>query len=260
MTIEVENAYDFIENVTVTLVSPDPFFLTGNQALIGRDRFSRVDMIYENVAHIDTKRLSEQAYPVVIVDYGYTGAGAHDMHEISKLHARYPDLKIIGYVDEDNTHDDVVTLLNQDYLDALLYKHEVGPTTHLIIQAVYRTSHIVASKSMQHRDFIDPVYWDKFYFLSLSTPWDSELSTEVGLTEDQAQVFVLRVISGLDRPDIMHELDLGNREYTNHVTNIRAILELGNEDRDQGANITLLLFSELSKHWWVMRIAPDIER
>lgn len=258
------NTFGFIDGIRVLLISPDPYFLTGNQSLIGRDRYSRVSDALPTTKELniakyfeEIEKIGEDVPQVMVIDFGYTGRYRDAEFVLQELRETGPHVRVIGFVDQDNDKDDIQALLDNIHMDALLYKHEVGPTTHLIIQAVFKSERWLVTPQIW-KTFItkhDTAYKEQFLQLDLESPWKRELE-KVGLSKRLVDVFVLRVIAGIDRPDISNELGI---ELTSVDSHTRRILKLfGIVAGGSAPETTLRMFEKISEHWWETRFLPTI--
>lgn len=255
------NPYEFVNDVWVTIVSPDPLFQLANQGLVGRDRFTRIDQIYDEIAPLMSDLEAEMSHMlpnnphVVIIDCGYLGVSNSLISQLALLRDYRPHVKTVAYVDSDNwdTHKHFFDSLDDlDCLDSLYLKHELGPCTHLVAQACYQTEKFLTTETI-YRHIKTHGTRRKCAPLPSVQKWEHDMSKLARLTQKQTEIFVLRAFAGLDNPDMADELVITESTVKKHLGNIFASLNASGVNKSEK---TYAVFRELSEWWWDERFLP----
>lgn len=237
MSVPVSNG-----DVTVAIVSRDPFFLFAARGLLGRDRHVRIYASAESLAELRTGEASEvRSLDAVICDLDTALSSLAFHAELQTLLAQPRPPKVLCLAEGRMI---AAAKAIGDYdIDALLGKEDLGYSLHLAVKAV-----------------VD-------YDATLLTPGSlAALPPEAALranglvirperahpdlTDRIAEIVMWRIFIGLDNPDIQDELLLGGDTVRGYV--YRAYRALG-------AAGELEAFDALSEWWWTTRFSPVVQ-
>lgn len=259
--INNDNPYNFVSDLWVTVVSPDPLFQLAHQGLIGRDRFTRIHQIYDGLnllisdLETDAFHMSPSDPHVVIIDCGYLGVSHSLISSLELLRDYRPHVKTVAYVDTDNwdNHKHFFDNLDDlDCLDSLFLKHELGPCSHLVAQACYQTEKFLTNNTIFRHI---KAHGTRRMCVPLPSvqKWERDMAKLARLTQRQTEVFVLRAFAGLDNSDIIDELVITESTVKRHLGKI---FESLNASKVMPSEKTYAVFRELSEWWWRERFLP----
>lgn len=250
MTINTVESPNWHVDIMVTLMSLDPNLQLAIEAVIGRDRFTRMFQIRTSMDDFDPADYGTGRH-AIIVDFGYHGIPDFPFHKLERLKDRKPTIQIIGLIDNDNT--ELRELMSYQVFDAVLLKHEIGPCPHLVIQACFQTQKVLVTDSVWSSLALSEADYVRIPSVK---DWSEQLrAAEPKLSDKQIKIFVLRVFSGLDPIDIVNELSIARNTLKDYNGKLFELLE---EDDITRSERTLKLFEFVSGIWWYERFADHI--
>lgn len=229
-------------DVTVAIVSRDPFFLFAARGLLGRDRHVRIYASPGSLAELRAGEANEMRHlDAVVCDLDTTLSSPTFDAELQALLARPRAPRVLCLAE--GRMPEAAHRLADCGIHALLGKDDLDYCLHLAIKAV-----------------VD-------YDATLLTPASlAALAPESGLrlrglvirperahpdlTDRIAEIVMWRIFIGLDNPDIQDELLLGGDTVRGYVYRAYRALGAANE---------LEAFDALSEWWWTTRFSPLVQ-
>jgi DNA-binding NarL/FixJ family response regulator len=226
------------KDISVGVVSRDPFFLFAVRGLLGRDRRAR---IFDTEPEIPPLREKMEQFirPVdtVVCDIDAFGRGSTLYADLQGIVDDLSETKVICLVGGGLRR--AVENLENMAIDALLAKHDLGYCLHLAIRAVADEDVVLLTENIR----------------TLLTPGShlNDVGRVIGpekrypeLTHRIEEIVMWRIIIGLDNPDIQDELLLGNDTIRKYVSTGYKTL---------GAKSEIEAFEALSDWWWLTRFS-----
>lgn len=227
------------KDISVAVVSRDPFFLFAARALLGRDRRARIFSTESSIAALraDMERLVQPVY-AIICDVDTFQRGSTFYAEVRELVENLPDTKVLCLVGGSLRR--AVENLQNVAIHALLAKHDLGYCLHLAICAVVDEDVVLITENIQ------PLLTPGSLLDRVGRVIGSE-KRHPDLTARIEEIVMWRIFIGLDNPDLQDELLLGDDTIRKYVSKAYKAL---------GAHSEIEAFEALSHWWWVTRFSP----
>lgn len=229
------------KDITVSVVSRDPFFLFAARALLGRDRRARIFNTEPSVktlrSHLDN---STQLVDAVVCDTDGFGGEPAFYADLRDLVEALPGVRVLCLAEGDLKQ--IVTRLEDLQISALLAKRDLGYCLHLAVRAAVDEGVVLVTKAIRA-------------LLTSGSTLDRNSRT-IGpekdypnLTRRIEEITMWRIFIGLDNPDIQDELLLGKDTVREYVSKAYKAL---------GASSEIEAFDALSNWWWVTRFSQAV--
>jgi DNA-binding NarL/FixJ family response regulator len=231
------------KDISVAVVSRDPFFLFATRGLLGRDRRARIFDTEPSIVPLRAN-LEQLVRPVdaIICDVDAFGRGSTFYVDLRELVDNLHETKVICLVGGGLRR--AVENLEDMAIEALLAKHDLGYCLHLAIRAVVDEDVVLVTENIQllltpgsHLDQVGRVLAPE--------------KRHPDLTNRIEEIVMWRVFVGLDNPDIQDELLLGNDTIRKYVSKAYKALGVSGE---------MEAFDALSDWWWVTRFSRAIRQ
>lgn len=226
-------------NISVAIISHDPYFLFAARALLGRDRHIRVRQTESTFLEYLEQ---PQKVDVIICDLDLELNIQPLYSQIEHISKELPNAKILCLVDAGL--DRIPITAEKLPFNALVAKNDLGYCLHLATVAVTKTNKLILTPKTEsyfrEKEFSFPAYC-----LIEPEVEHFELKGRV------AQCIIERVVIGLDIHDIADELGLKeNTVKTNIYRGYSILLEATTRTSQK---IELQAFYALSQWWWDTR-------
>ncbi len=231
------------KDISVAVVSRDPFFLFATRGLLGRDRRARIFDTEPSIVPLRTN-LEHVIHPVdvIICDVDAFGTRSTFYVDLQELVDNLHETKVICLVGGGLRR--AIENLENMAIDALLAKPDLGYCLHLAIRAVVDEGVTLITESIQ------PLLTPGSHLDRNSHVLGPE-KRHPDLTPRIEEIVMWRIFIGLDNPDIQDELLLGNDTIRKYVSKAYKAL---------GVKSEIEAFDALSDWWWVTRFSRAIRQ
>jgi DNA-binding NarL/FixJ family response regulator len=227
-----------LKDISVAVVSRDPYFLFAVKALLGRDRRARIFTTAPSLKALQDE-VNGLAHPLnaVVFDADSLAGESNFFLDLRYLAEAMPGAKILCLAQGNLKQ--VAARIENSPLSALLAKRDLGYCLHLAIRAVVDEDVTLVTAGIRA-------------LLTPGSTLDRESRTigpetaHPDLTPRIAEIVIWRIFIGLDNPDIQDELLLGRDTIREYVSKAYKAL---------GASSELEAFDALSDWWWTTRFA-----
>lgn len=231
-----------VSDIKAGVVSQDPFFLLGIQALLGKDRSTRLLGTAESLAAMrETSGDISRRLDAIVLDVDSVSSPRsldREWRQLAESGSRPKVLWITG-----SAHSLLPTKIEDSSPDAILSRRDIGYAVHLAIRAVSERDVVLLTARVERR-----------LRRSCGLPRDAKIIRQErkhpALTDRLYEVAKLRAVVGLDNKDIADELRLEPITVRGYVSKIYKRLGVENV---READRELAAFEELSRWWWVDR-------
>ena len=225
-------------DISVVVISEDPYFLFAARGLLGRSREIRIHSMWASLDNFTRNAHGAHPAPQAVVC---------DLDSISYAPGFFEHLRT--YIESmPQTHylclaggnlAIVTEKIKSIPIRALLAKNDLGYCLHLAIRAVVTQKDILITESI--KPFLrQPSFWP------LSGKTIAPPKDHPALTTRLAEIMMWRVFIGLDNADIQDELLLQDNTVRDYVSRAYKALGVSGE---------LDAFEVLSEWWWLTRFS-----
>jgi DNA-binding NarL/FixJ family response regulator len=237
-----------VSDIRVGVASQDPFFLFGVQALLGRDRHTRLLARGKSLAALGkTIEDRQRILDAILLDFDSvpdTSSVRGELHQLTEL----PSVPRVLCIVEGALSAMPADIGNYP-LHALLSKRDIGYAVHLSIRSVVEYDTVLLTPRTAQR-------LSRSCYLRTNGDIIRQEHRHPELTERLYEVAKLRLVLGLDNQDIADELLLKPitvRGYVSRIYKRLGVEEPDVEEEDEETSRELEAFEELSNWWWVDR-------
>lgn len=225
-------------DISVVLITQDPYFLFAARGLLGRSRRVRIRSAHDSLDAFEASLHTITVMPQAIVCDLDTASRADGFYE--KLRDLVGALPYIHFICLAESNLDCVTShVEAIAISALLSKRELGYCLHLAIDAAVNERAVLVTQAIR-------ILLHKGSYLAVHCKTIGLHQDHPFLSARLAEILLWRIFIGLDNADIQDELLLGGDTVRGYVSMAYKAL---------GVNDELGAFEALSEWWWTTRFA-----
>lgn len=230
-----------IANISVVVITGDPYFLFSVKGLLGRSRGIRIHHVYDSLANFKATELAAHSvFHAVVCDFDSIAYVPDFYDSLGMLVDEMPGVHFLGLAEGNLAH--TVLLAETIHLHALLSKKDLSYCLHLAIHAVANKKASLVSESVKR--LLSPGS-----HLATNSLVLGPHKEHPALSARLAEIVLWRIFVGLDNADIQDELQLEHDTVRTYVSKAYKALGVGDE---------LGAFEALSDWWWITRFAKIV--